>query len=200
MLSRMNTGQARTLAGVSFIGVGAVAILGFITAEALYPNYIMSHQTISALGAADAPPGSRLVFNAAMVLSGLLATGAAYGLHGVYGRRVLTGIVAVTGIGGFIGVGVFPAQTGLPHLIAALIAFTGAGVTALVVARTVRGPFRYISTILGGLELIALLLFIVLGGANPLGIGGLERWVAYLGLVWAIAFGGVLLPADTASR
>lgn len=190
----MQTDGYQTVAGVSFIAGGAVTILGFITAETLFPGYSTATQTISALGAARGTDGSRLVFNSAMVLAGLLSVVAAYGLHRVFERRLLTAVVAVTGVGGLMGVGLFPSQTGLPHFIAALLAFGGIGLSALVAATTVRGPFRYICAVLGSLELIALGLFLSLGGSTPLGIGGLERWVAYLGLVWTVAFGGFLLP------
>ncbi|MGZ0747181.1 DUF998 domain-containing protein [Haloparvum sp. AD34] len=187
----------RTLAGVSFVMVGVILLLGFVTAESQFPGYSTSTQTISALGSARGTPASRAVFNGAMVLSGGVTLVAAYGLHGVYGRRGLTALVAVTGLGGLVGVGVFPAETGLPHFLAAVIAFGGIGVTALVVAATVRGPFRYLSAGLGVLELLAFVAFVTVGGATPLGIGGLERWVAYLGIAWATAFGGFLLPRGT---
>lgn len=189
----MDSDRARVVAGVSLVAAGAFLLLGFTTAEALFPGYSTSSDTISALGAARGTAGSAAVFNSVMVIAGLLAVTAAAGLQGVYGRGSLTGLLAVTGGGGFVGVGVFPSGTGLPHFVAAMIAFAGVGLTALVVAATVRGPFRYVSAVLGVLELIALVLFVGLGGSTPLGIGGLERWVAYLGLVWAVAFGGFLL-------
>lgn len=192
----MEKDKYRVVGGVSFVGVGAVVILGFITSEALFPGYSTADNTISALGAARGTPASRAVFNPAMVIAGLLIVLGAYSLYQVYGNRLLTGVVTVTGVGGFVGVGVFPSQAGLPHFIAAMIAFIGVGLMALAVAATVRGPFRYISATFGFLELVALVLFMVLGGSNPLGIGGLERWVAYLGLLWMIAFGGFLLPDD----
>lgn len=194
----MDTSQYRTVAGGAFVGVGLVTILGFVTAEAVFPGYSAADQTISALGAARGTPASRAVFNSAMVVSGLLTVVGAYALHHVYGRRRLTGVVAVTGAVGFAGVGLFPSQTGLPHFVAAMVAFAGAGVSALEVGLTVRGPFRYVSAALGFLELLTLVAFIVLGGANPLGIGGLERWVAYLGLVWVTAFGGFCFPGESA--
>lgn len=192
----MHAEQYRTVAGVALVGAGVVTLLAFVTAAARYPGYSVATQTISALGALGAPEASRTVFNPAMVVAGVLTVTAAYGLHRVYGRRSLTAVVAAVGVGGFVGVGLFPAGTGLPHLAAAMVAFVGTGVAALVVTATVRGPFRYVSAVLGVLELVAFGLFLTVGGSTPLGIGGLERWVAYLGVVWAIAFGGVLLPAD----
>jgi hypothetical membrane protein len=192
----MDSRTPRQVAGVSLVGMGLVTLLGFVTAASLYPGYSVADQTISAMGAADAPAASSTVFNAAMVVAGLLTLVSAVALYRATGRRLLTVVVAVTGVGGFVGVGLFPSQTGLPHFVAALIAFVGAGVSALLVAAGVGGLLRYLSASLGVLELLALVLFVSIGPENPLGIGGLERWVAYLGLLWAIAFGGALLAGD----
>lgn len=129
-----------------------------------------------------------------MVLAGALTLLAAVGLRDVFDAASLVGVMALTGTG-MIGVGVFPMQTGLPHTLAAMLAFGGVGVSALVTAGTVQGPFGFVSAAVGALELVAFALFVMLRGGTPIGIGGLERWVAYLGVVWAIAFGGHLLPA-----
>lgn len=66
----MNLDQYRVAAGLPLIGAGAVTILGFITAEALFPGYSTATQTISALDAARGTPASRAVYNSAMVISG----------------------------------------------------------------------------------------------------------------------------------
>lgn len=189
----MDLPQYRTGAGVALVGVSALLLLGFVAAAAQYPGYSATTQTISALGAAGAPPAAQALFDGTMVVAGLGTLTAAYWIHRALGRRELTVVVAATGIG-LAGVGLFPAETGVPHFLAAMLAFGGIGVTALVGARELRGPFGALSAVLGTLELVALVLFVALGGSTPLGIGGLERWVAYLGVVWAAAFGGHLLP------
>lgn len=183
----------RTVAGGAFVGVASLLLLGFVAAAAQYPGYSATTQTISALGATGATATSQTIFNGTMVLAGLGTLVATYALQQLYRSRGLTTVLAATGIGN-AGVGLFPAETGVPHFLAAMLAFGGIGVTALLVAREVRGPFSVLSASLGILELVALVLFVTLGGATPLGIGGLERWVAYLGILWAAAFGGVLLP------
>lgn len=195
----MNATTSRGLAGVALVAGGTITVLGFVTAEALFPGYSTSTQTISALGSARGTPGSRAVFNGTMVVAGLLLVLAASGLHRSIARRPVVGILGVTGLG-IVGVGVFPSQTGIPHLLAALLAFAGLGVGALAVAWQEDGPFRWLSGVLGTFELVALVLFVTIGGRTPLGIGGLERWVAYLGLVWAVAFGGYLLAGGGTRR
>lgn len=189
----MESDRHRVVAGTALVAMSAVTLLGFLTAQSLFPGYSTASQTISTLGATDGTPASRAVFNGSMIAAGLLVLLAASALHHVYDRRALTAVLAVTGGIGFVGVGVFPAQTGLPHLLAAIVAFAGAGASALIAGGTVRGAFGRLSATLGVLELLALALFLTIGGSTPLGIGGLERWVAYLGLIWATAFGGFLL-------
>ncbi len=185
-----------TTAGLSLVGVGTVSTLGIIVAEALYPGYSTSQQTISALGATSGAAGavqpSATIFNGAMVLSGLLTLVAAYGIHRRYELPWLTAVIAVTGVG-VAGVGLFPAQTGVPHFVAVLAAFAGGGLSAILVAVVVDGPFRYLSVALGVAAMVALVAFLALGGSTPLGIGGLERLITYPTQIWTLAFGGYLL-------
>ena len=192
----------RTTAGLSLVGVGVVSVLGIITAEALYPGYSTSQQTISALGASG-PDGaiqpSATIFNGAMILSGLLVLLAAHALHRIYDRRWLTLLVSITGVG-VIGVGVFPAQYGLPHAIAAFLAFGAGGLSAIAAAAVVRGAFRYLSASLGVVSLLAMVLFVALSGSTALGIGGLERWITYPTQIWVTAFGGYLFGAGDGWR
>lgn len=195
----MDSERTRTLAGVALVAGGACTVLGFVTAEALYPGYSAANQTISALGAADAPAASRAVFNATMVVGGVLLIGVAAALQQLFENRGFTAIAAITGVG-VTGVGVFPSQTGVPHFVAAVMAFGGTGVTALVAATVLREPFRYVCAGLGALEVVAFVLFVTVGDGTPLGIGGLERWVAYLGLLWVTAFGGFLLAQPSTER
>lgn len=188
----MDDARTKVLAGSGFVVAATVTVLGFVTAEALYPGYSAADQTISALGSEDAPAVSQTVFNAAMILAGVLLVAAAGGLQGVYERPGFPAVAGLTGLG-VTAVGVFPAQTGAPHFVAAFVAFGGTGLTALMAARVIRAPFRYLSAVIGGIELAAFGLFVAVGGGTPLGVGGLERWVAYLGLLWVTAFGGFLL-------
>lgn len=188
--------RGRTIAGLALVGVGIVSTLGIITAEALYPGYSTAEQTISALGAASDSGGavqpSATIFNGAMILSGLLTLVAASGIDRVYDRRWLTAVVAISGLG-VAGVGVFPAHQPTPHFVAAFLAFAAGGLSAIAAAFVVRRPFSYLSAGLGVVALVALVLFVALGGSTALGIGGLERWITYPTQLWVTAFGGYLL-------
>ena len=92
--------------------------------------------------------------------------------------------------------GLFPGNYGNIHALFALLAFVAGGLAAIV-SRTVQTPpFSILSTILGVISLCVLVLYMILGDGTPmagLGIGGIERWIAYPILVWTMSFGGYLM-------
>ncbi|WP_255148780.1 DUF998 domain-containing protein [Halorarius halobius] len=190
---------ARHAAGVLLLFVSAVAILGIITAEALYPGYNVVRE-ISDLGASR-PPNSVIVepaatvFNTTMLLSGAGLLAATAFVHRALGDRSLTVTLGLFGLGVF-GVGVFDGSEAPMHGIFALLTFTTGGLAALASARAVETPFRYVAAAFGAVSLTMLVSVILLGDAHPLiaiGLGGIERWVVYPLLVWTAGFGGVLL-------
>ncbi len=179
---------------------GAVILMGIISAEALYPGtYTTGGNQISDLGGTEPPAAlvlqpSATIFDLAMMTSGLLVLAGAATLHAGLGRRSASVAVAVVGAGA-LGVGVFPGNTGGIHAVCALVTFVGGGIAAVVTARITEPPFRYLSVILGLIALATLGSYVLLGDANPLtplGIGGIERWVAYPIVIWVTAFGGYL--------
>ncbi|MFW6458662.1 MAG: DUF998 domain-containing protein [Halodesulfurarchaeum sp.] len=159
----MKRATARTVAGASLVAGAALTILGFVTAKGLFPGYSTAEQTISTLGSGRGTPGSRLVFNASMVLAGLLVLVATYSLNQAYRRRLLTAIFGLLGVG-IVGVGVFQTDSAASHLLGAFLAFGGLGAAALVVAAWIRGVYGAVSVLLGGLELPAFGLFLAVGG------------------------------------
>ena len=67
---------------------------------------------------------------------------------------------------------------------------------AIASSRVERVPLSYFSAALGGIALLDLVLYYILGNASPFaafGLGGLERWIAYPILLWVIGFGGYLM-------
>ena len=97
---------------------------------------------------------------------------------------------------GILGVGVFPGNYGNLHALFALLVFFAGGLAAIV-SRTVQNPpFSVVSAVLGVVSLAMLVLYMVLGDSSPiagLGLGGVERWVAYPILAWTMSFGGYLM-------
>ena len=179
--------------------------MGIITAEALYPpGYSTSLNAISDLGATIPPDSvitqpSATIFDVTMMVCGVLALAASYCLQRGFRRWTAPVLIALYGLGG-LGVGVFPADWGLVHVLFALLIFVAGGIAALVSWTIVRGPFRYFSALLGMVTLATLVVTPIVyrasGGSvsfGGLGIGGVERWIAYPILLWATGLGGHLM-------
>jgi hypothetical membrane protein len=78
------------------------------------------------------------------------------------------------------------------HVVFSLIAFLFGGITAIASYKVGKPPFSYLSVVLGGVSLVALVLFASRFHLG-LGVGGMERVIAYPLLLWAIGFGGQLI-------
>jgi hypothetical membrane protein len=188
------------LAGALLLIAGVLAFMGIITAEALYPGYSTSKNTISDLGA-SLPPNSIIIepsatiFDTAMVVSGILTIITSYFIQRSYRKKAVSSSIGLFGVGA-LGVGIFNGSYGDIHAIFAILAFLMGGLAAIISYRIQKFPMNYLSIILGGIALLDLLLYYILGQESPfwvLGIGGLERWVAYPILLWGIGFGGYLM-------
>jgi len=196
----MTTTRLVRASGALLFVAGALILMGIITAEALYPAaYTTGGNEISDLGGTEPPEAlvlqpSATIFNFTMIVSGLLILGASACLQRGLGRLSATLSVAVVGAGA-LGVGIFPGNTGGIHGLFAMLTFIGGGIAAIVTARVTQPPFRYLSVVLGVVALASLGSYIVLGDGSPmaeLGIGGVERWVAYPIVIWIMGFGGYL--------
>lgn len=82
-----------------------------------------------------------------------------------------------------------------------MIAFVAGGVSAIMSRKLLEGPMRMIAVALGTIALIAIVLgsdaFVDRGVGAALGVGGIERWIAYPVILWMVAFGGYLLGERT---
>ena len=192
------------LAGALLFMTGFLAFMGIITAETLYPGYSTSKNTISDLGG-SLPPNSIIIepsatiFDTTMIISGLLIISASYCIQRAFRKKVISILIGFFGIG-VLGVGIFNGSYGDIHAIFALLAFLMGGLAAIASYRVQKGPQKYFSLLLGGISLLNLILFYILGQASPFwafGIGGLERWIAYPILFWTTGFGGYLMGNST---
>ena len=193
----MSQRDDRTLAGLLFVGVPAGFLTVLMIGAAMAPGYHVGADAISDLGVIDE---TALLFNGAMVLTGLANALGGYYFYRVHGARWLLGLFALSGIGS-VGVGVFPLTTGAAHGIAAMAAFVGLNLEAIGTARVVDGAMQGVSVVAGVLGLLALAWFVAGGGEGgalygQLGYGGVERLIVYPGLLWAVTLGGSLLTAD----
>jgi hypothetical membrane protein len=181
-------------AGTLLVLVGVVALMGITTASSVYPDYHPGEQAISDLGDRSPPveQPAALVFNAAMVLTGLGGLAAGWLLYRGLPDPVIAGLIALWGLGA-LGIGVFDASVGLAHTGFALLTFAAGGLAAIRSYWLVPPAFGVLSAFLGAVALGNLFLLAVLGESSPvyvLGFGDLERWIVYPTLLWGVAFGG----------
>jgi len=181
------TYDSRKIAGLLLVVGGVLCVLGMIVAEALYPGYSASENYISDLGVGP----SALIFNSSVFLLGVLAVCAAYFMQKALNFKLFSILTATTGIGA-MGVGLFTEDAGVIHAVFSLITFLFAGISAIVSYRLEKRPLSYLSVVLGGVSLVALVLF-ASGFYLGLGKGGMERMIAYPALLWTIGFGGHII-------
>ena len=190
-------------AGILYSSAGFVLLMGIITAETKYPvfRHYTTRQEISDLGGTRPPHGlvtqpSAMIFDATMLIAGVLLLAGAFALWRLYRDRLLTVVSTLFGVGA-LGVGIFPGNT-TPHPIAAMIAFVFSALTAIAAVRVTSAPFRFMSLSAGLLSLVALIagelgdnsLFV-----KSIGLGGVERWVVFPMILWLAFFGGHLLAS-----
>lgn len=200
------TDVARRVAGALLTASGVVAVMGWITAEALYSGVYSTHtDSLSHLGATE-PPNSIVVqpsgaiFDVSMLFVGAAIVISAWFIYRATQSKFVSISTALLGIGVF-GVGVFPLTSPNQHTIFALIAFLSGGVAMVASSRVTTSPFRYIWGALGIVALVAIGLAFLASHWQPvaaLGEGGIERWNAYPIVLWLVAFGGYLMSGHRA--
>jgi hypothetical membrane protein len=183
------------VAGTLFFIAATQFVLGLIVSEALFSGYSISDNYISDLGVGS----SSMIFNSSVFLMGLLLIIGAYFLQRAINFKMLTMLLVLTAIGA-MGVGIFTEDFGTMHSVVSLIAFLFGGLSAIFSVlcsyvhkfNLLKMPFSAIAVILGLMSLGALVLFIV-GLDLGLGVGGMERMIAYPILMWGAGFGGYLI-------
>jgi hypothetical membrane protein len=181
--------STRTVLGSLLLLVGTMFVFGIMLAEFAYPGYNVSTNYISDLGVWSQP--SAIIFNSMLILTGCLILVCAYLVQLLFKSRAFTTLVVLNGIGA-IGVGIFNEEAGSIHTFFSLVTFLFGGLAAIATSRFTKRPFSLISPVLGIVSLTALFL-IALDVDLGLGIGGMERMIAYPEAVWVICFGGYLL-------
>ena len=184
--------DVRVKAGACLFAGAAQFLMALALAETLYPDYSLSANPLSDLGAGALQPSSA-IFNGSVIVFGLsVVLGAAFAVRG-FGSRTLAAVLVLAGIG-MVGVGIFTETMLGPHLVFSFLAFFCSGVAAVLSFQVTDSPFRYFAAVLGGFALAALVLFIT-GVDFGLGHGGIQRLIVYPALAWYMGFG-----AHTAAR
>ena len=195
------------IAGVLLSLAGAAILMGFITAEALYPGVFTTHtNTVSHLGASEPPNSvvlqpSAAIFDITMLVTGAMILAGAWFAYRALRRKAVLVPTALLGVG-TLGVGVFPLTHPTPHTLFALTAFVAGGIAVVLSSRLTTAPFRYLWMVLGSVALAATalgLFFLEWAPVAELGEGGIERWIVYPIVLWLVAFGSYLL-ATPATR
>jgi hypothetical membrane protein len=182
----------------TFIFVGVAQFAFCLTlAEIYYPGYDVSFNTLSDLGATceggvcEFVQPSSDIFNASIVLLGIMLFVAAYYLWKGSSSKELSLFGLLSGIGA-VGVGTFNESYGAAHVFFSAFIFFSIGIQALLVFKVARPPFSYFSMVTGVMTLAAIVLY----GTNAylgLGEGGMERMIVYPVLLGGLAFGGYLM-------
>lgn len=78
---------------------------------------------------------------------------------------------------------------------ASMLTFISGGFCAFTSFKVVSLPFKYISILFGSITLLTFIMAVFASGLliSFIGVGGLERWVAYPIMLWLTGFGGYLM-------
>lgn len=180
--------------------VGCVQFLLAVNlAQTQFPGYSSTKDTLSTLGgSAPLMEPSAIIFNASVIVFGVLGLAAVYLILKSGGCRLFSACLAISSIGA-IGVGLFPQYTGNTHLFFALVAFLFGSLAVIFSYRLGLNKYMVVvSLVLGLTSLIFVLLVMILGRGDSnlliayLGVGGNERFIAYPSIYYLIALGGYL--------
>ena len=188
------------LSGLLYFFAGAIVLMAIITAEAFYPSgYSTFKNEISDLGATRQPNSvsfepSSTIFNTIMLLAGIMVLVASFFQH-KYLKKLLFTIPAILFGLGLVGVGIFPGNVRPYHGMAAMLTFLSGGFCAITSFKIVALPFKYISILFGSVALLTWFTAVFASATliSFIGIGGLERWVAYPIMLWLTGFGGYFM-------
>ena len=204
--------QRVRIAGALLALTGIGMLMATITNEALYPaarHYNTFANTISDLGG-TIPPHSymvqpnRAIFIAMMAVSGSLVLVSTYlSWPSIVRRRISIGLL-VFGVS-LTGLAVFPGNVPTWHPWIALACFMGGSITAIMSRKVLHPPVAYFAVALGVIALVAtfagLEAFEGMGPQKWIGLGGVERWIAYPVLLWLAMFGtGLMTRGDGRTR
>ena len=185
------------LAGLALFALAALFMTGIMLGASMAPGYDVQHGAISDLGVALE---TRLLFNGALLVVGLLNVVGGWECYRWHRRRGVLAVFIIAGVGA-AGAGLFPLDSGGLHGLFALAAFVAFNLEALAMALVVPGPMRWLSVLAGGLGLAFVVLMVIGDAGNPavfgpIGHGGAERMIVCPVMLWMLAFSGWLLAAS----
>jgi hypothetical membrane protein len=191
------------ISGIMLFWCGAIVLMGIITAEAMYPSgYTTNLNEISDLGGTKPPNSlvyqpSAFIFNTTFLLSGLMVLIATYFQHRHFKKFIFSIPMFLFGLG-LLGIGAFPGDKAPYHGLASMLTFLAGGLSPIMSYKVVSSPFKFTGFVCGLLALA--MWFIIVFSPEVLlsfmGIGLIERWIAYPIMLWLIGFGGYLMNGE----
>ena len=186
------TQRSAKLGGTLFFAAGTQFLIINTIAESIYPEYSVRLNFLSDLGVGQQ---TALIWNASVLLLGVLFILGTYYLFRGAGRRKLIVPFVLAGVGPIV-VAIFNENSIIAvHAIGAYISFIFGGVSAILSYRLTRVPFSYFTTTLGVITLVAIVFFTA-GQYLGMGVGGMERLIVYPELIWMVSFGAYLLSSN----
>jgi hypothetical membrane protein len=191
------TDPSRRLAGFVLFVLAAQFMTVLMLGASIAPNYDDTGGAISDLGviATTAP-----LFNASLVVVGVLNIVAGYLLYRVHRKAWCLAVFLVAGLGA-VGAGVYTLDSGGMHSLSALLGFVFFNLEAIAVGTLVRGWVRPISILAGSVGLVFVVLMALGDSGNtaafgPIGHGGTERMIVYPAMLSLLAIGGYLMATS----
>ena len=189
----------RGKAGFIFMCGAIIFLFGIMFAKFTFEDYRVSQNMISDLGANQDLPSA--VFNTSIIIFGVSALYAANIFRRLFKDPIFSLLIFLAGIGAIV-VGIFNVNTILIiHYSGALMAFILGAVAIIYSTRIIyKPPLSYLWIILSILSLLNIALLFVSWPLNNncfgLGLGSVERLIAYPIIIWAIATGFYLIATD----
>jgi hypothetical membrane protein len=198
----MNYDNKKIAGFLIFVGVVQL-VFAVVISEAIYSGYSVGQQPMSDLGDWSKAGNSAAVFNASVILLGILTIASAYFIQRTFKNGLFTSLLVITGVSS-IGVGIVAEDIYLPlHSVFALIVFVLGAAAAIISYKFEKSPLSYVSVILGAVILLAFVLFVLGRGSSGfylgLGEGGMERFIIYPLWLSLLGFGAHLIGDSSES-
>jgi hypothetical membrane protein len=187
------------LSGLLLFINAAQFMIVIMLAASVAPAYDYGAAAISDLGVIAE---TALLFNASLVVVGVLNIAGGYLHYRSHGRTWILATFLVAGMGA-VGAGLMPLDRGGLHGLFALLAFLFFNLEAIACATVVSGPMKPVSAVAGVVGLVFVVLMAIGDAGNsaafgPIGHGGTERMIVYPVMLWMVAFGGYLMATGRA--
>jgi len=131
-------------------------------------------------------PGA-VIFNSSVFLFGLAIVISSYYVRRIFRNLLISILVASAGVGA-AGVGLFPETVPFLHYAFSFTTFFFGALSAIASYKIQKSPLSYFSVLMGIVSLTASTLFVTENDLG-LGIGGIERIIAYPIILWAASSG-----------